>query len=136
MRPTEAQRLSLRSSLVAAIGESDTAVLMEAMPPIDYDTLATRDDLARTAAGLEAQIDALRTEMDGRFTMVDARFAQIDARFVAITAELRGEISEVRGEMSTLGGNLRSEMATQTKIFVGTQIGSMLGLAGLILGFG
>ena len=96
MRPTEAQRLSLRSSLVAAIGESDTAVLMEAMPPIDYDTLATRDDLARTAADLEAQIDALRTEMDGRFTMIDARFAEIDARFVAITAELRGEISEVQ----------------------------------------
>ena len=121
MRPTEAQRLSLRSSLVAVIGESDTTVLMEAMPPIDYDTLATKDDLVGTAAALDAKIDALRTDMD-------ARFAMVDARFVAITAELRGEIA-------TLGGDLRSEMASQTRILVGTHIASMLGFAGLILGF-
>ncbi len=111
MRPTEAQRLSLRSSLVALIGEPDTTVLMESMPPIDYDTLATRDDLDRSTAALDAKIDALRTDMDARFTMVDARF-------VAITAELR------------------SEMASLNRNLVATQIGSMLGLAGLILGFG
>ena len=122
MSVTEAQRLTLRTSLVAAIGEPATTVLMEAMPPIDYDNLATKADM-----------NVLRTDMD-------ARFAMVDARFVALSAELRGEMaelrSELRGEMATLGGDLRGEMASQTRLLVGTHIASMLGVAGLILGFG
>ena len=110
MSVTEAQRLALRSSLVAAIGEPATTVLMEAMPPIDYDNLATKADLT-----------VLRTDMD-------ARFAMVDARFVALSAELRGEMAELRGD-------LRSEMATHTRILVGTHTASLLGFAGLILGF-
>ena len=119
---TEAQRLTLRTSLVAAIGEPATTVLMEAMPPIDYDNLASKAD-----------IEVLRAEMN--------------ARFVALSAELRGEMAELRSdlraEMATLGGDLRTEMATlrgemasQTRIIVGAHIASMLGFAGLILGFG
>jgi hypothetical protein len=118
MSVTEAQRLTLRTSLVAAIGEPATDVLMEAMPPIDYDNLATKADL-----------NVLRTDMD-------ARFAMVDARFVALSAELRGEMTGLRGEMATLGGDLRTEMASLTRILVGTHIASMLGFAGLILGFG
>ena len=54
----------------------------------------------------------------------------VDARFVALSSELRSEMAEMRGD-------LRSEMASQTRILVGTHIASMLGLlAGLILGFG
>ncbi|MFN3219858.1 MAG: hypothetical protein ACE367_25500 [Acidimicrobiales bacterium] len=111
MSVTEAQRLTLRTSLVAAIGEPATDVLMEAMPPIAYDDLATKADL-------------------------DTRFAMVDARFVALSAELRGEMTGLRGEMATLGGDLRTEMASLTRILVGTHIASMLGFAGLILGFG
>ena len=150
MKPTEAQRLALRTGLVDAIGETNATVLMEAMPPIDYDTLATRDDLTLTAAALTNRIDTLRNELgafrneatgrfaqidaqfaqvDARFAQVDARFDQVDARFVAITAELRGEMAELRG-------GLRSEMASMTRLLVGTQVASMLGVVGLVLGFG
>ncbi|MFN3219851.1 MAG: hypothetical protein ACE367_25465 [Acidimicrobiales bacterium] len=122
MSVTEAQRLTLRTSLVAAIGEPATDVLMEAMPPIDYDNLATKADM-------------------------DARFAMVDARSVALSAELRSEMAtlggDLRTEMATLRGDLRTEMATlrgevasQTRILVGSHIASMLGFAGLILGFG
>ena len=111
MSPTEAQRLTLRTSLVAAIGEPATTVLMEAMPPIDYDNLATKADM-------------------------DAGFAMVDARFVALSAELRGEMAELRGEMTALGGSLRAEMAAQTRTLVATQVASMLGVVGLVLGFG
>ena len=55
MSVTEAQRLALRTSLVAVIGEPATDVLMEAMPPIDYDSLATKADLeARFARSMPA----------------------------------------------------------------------------------
>ena len=147
MKPTEAQRLALRTSLVDVIGESNATVLMEAMPPIDYDNLATRQDLALTAAALTNQTDALRYDFDARFGQIDARFArvdarfdQVDARFVAITAELRGEMAELRGElrgeMAELRGGLRSEMASMARLLVATQVASMVGVVGLVLGFG
>jgi hypothetical protein len=71
---------------------------------------------------LRADLNVLRTDMD-------ARFAMVDARFVALSAELRGEMAELRGD-------LRGEMASHTRLLVGTHIASMLGFAGLILGFG
>jgi uncharacterized phage infection (PIP) family protein YhgE len=164
VKPTESQRLALRTSLVEVIGESNATVLMEAMPPIDYDNLATRQDLALTAAALTNKIDAMRNDVDARFGQVDgrlgqvdarfdqidarfeqvdarfsridarfdqidARFEQVDARFVAITAELRGEMAELRG-------GLRSEMASMARLLVATQVASMVGVVGLVLGFG
>ena len=133
MSVTEAQRLTLRTSLVAVIGEPATTVLMEAMPPIDYDNLATKADLT-----------VLRTDMDARFAMVDARFVALSAELRGEMAELRGDLrsemaelrGDLRGEMAELRGELRSEMATQTRILVGTHIASLLGFAALILGFG
>jgi hypothetical protein len=84
---------------------------MEAMPPIDYDNLATKAD-------------------------IDARFAMVDARFVALSAELRGEMATLGGNLRTEMAALRNEMASQSRLLVGTHIASMLGFAGLILGFG
>ena len=143
MSVTEAQRLTLRTSLVAAIGEPATDVLMEAMPPIDYDNLATKADVNV----LRTDLNVLRADMDARFTKVDARFVALSAELRGEMAELRGELrgemaelrgemAEIRGETKALGGDLRSEMASQTRILVGTHIASMLGFAGLILGFG
>ena len=48
-------------------------------------------------------------------------------------AELRGEL---RGEMAELRGGLRSDMASMARLLVATQVASMVGVVGLILGFG
>ncbi|MFN3219853.1 MAG: hypothetical protein ACE367_25475 [Acidimicrobiales bacterium] len=109
MSVTEAQRLTLGTSLVAAIGEPATNVLMEAMPPIDHDKLATKAD-----------IEMLRADMNARFAMVDARCGG---------AERRTEMAERRA-------SLRADFARQTRILVCSHLASMLGLTALILRFG
>ena len=58
MKVTEAQRLELRERLSEAIGRESTTVLMEALPPVDYDTLATKNDLEAQRVALEARIGA------------------------------------------------------------------------------
>jgi hypothetical protein len=117
MSVTEAQRLTLRTSLVAAIGEPAN-VLMEAMPPIDYDNLATKAD-----------IEVLRAEMN-------ARFAMVDARCVALAGGRRSGGAERRIEMAERRASIRADFARQTRILVASHLASMLGLAGLILRFG
>lgn len=129
MPPTEAQRLSLRTRLVEVLGEPATTVLMESMPPIDYADLATKADLEALRSDIDAHFAAIRVD-------TDARFAMVDARFVAITAKLRGEMAGLRGDMTGLRGELRSDMASLTRTLVATQIASMLGVVGLVLGLG
>ena len=53
---TERDRLDLRTELIDAIGEDSADVLMEALPPLNYDELATKSDLTVLAKELRADM--------------------------------------------------------------------------------
>ena len=97
----------LRSKLTEVLGEREAAVLMESVPPMRYEELATKDDLTR-------EIGALRAEFRGD------------------GAQLRGEFAELRGEMAQLRGDVTLQMAKQLRVTVLTHVGSMLGLAAFL----
>jgi hypothetical protein len=126
MKVTETQRLTLRERLTEALGPESAMVLMEALPPVDYDSLATKTDLEAVRVTLEARIDASRSEL--RAEMAELR------------GDLRSEMAELRGglrsEMAELRGDLRSDIANNLKVTVAANIGSMVGLAALIVGLG
>lgn len=63
MKITEQDRLELRQQLTNTIGAQSTNVLMEALPPVDYNQLATKTDLKNLRRDLEAQSTVLRGEM-------------------------------------------------------------------------
>ena len=73
---------------------------MEALPPLDYDQLATKADLEVLARELRADV-------------------------AVADAGLRSELANVRGDMAA---NLR--------VSVAANVGSMMGLAALIVGLG
>ena len=61
---SENDRLDLRQALVEALGSEHLAnVAMEAMPPLDYDQLATRADLDLLGRELRAEMAQLRGEL-------------------------------------------------------------------------
>ena len=86
MTINEKDRLDLRQALEELFADQRLAeIAMEAMPPIDYSSLATKRDL-----------DALSSELRGE------------------VAELRGEVAEFRGALdSGLANNLRVMIAAQ-----------------------
>ena len=98
---SENDRLDLRQALAASLGsERLAAVAMEAMPPIDYDQLATKDDLALLGRELRAEM----AELGG---------------------ELRGEMAELHGELKAdLTSNLRLMITAQvtTMLMLGTWV--------------
>ncbi len=120
MATTEDDRLALRSALTETIGEREARVLMEALPPVDYDRLATRDDLDRQDLLTKAEFNAQR--------------AETAAEFSAVRAEMATEFAAVRSEMTTGFARLDKALAAQLRVTVLTHVGSMIGFTALIAG--
>lgn len=130
MKITEAQRLALRTRLVDVIGEPDTDVLMASIPPLDYELLATKDDLAAleriTTAefrSVRSEIQALRSETAGQFAAVQGQFAVV-----------HGEFAAVRGEMVAMEGRFQLALAKQLRVVLAAQFASVVATVGLVVG--
>jgi hypothetical protein len=87
---------------------------MDAIPPIDWDRFATKDDIAAatilTKAEMELEFANLRSEVAVQF------------------AEVRTEFADVRSEMRTGFADLRAEFAHSMRINTFTIIGSIAAL--------
>lgn len=139
----EARRLALLSRLSEVLGEEEARTLIECLPPVRWEHLATKDDV-------KASEDRIRTEMSGKFALVDAEFARVhtridglehkmDAGFESLrgeVAEIRGEVAEVRGELAEVRGELALQMAKLTRTMVFIMSGFMLTIWGTMFGIG
>jgi len=90
---TETQRIELYERIKrTSLGEEGANLVMNALPNVDWDSIATHDDLALLRADLRGEMAGLRGEM----------------------ADLRGEMtglrSELRGEMATLRSDVRADL--------------------------
>ncbi len=64
MKISEKERLDLRQELERVFSNPRFAeIAMEAMPPVDYDRLATKDDLAALSQELRGSMAELRGEL-------------------------------------------------------------------------
>ena len=77
-------RRELFDVLEAGLGTRGAALLMAQLPPVAWDELATKSDLA-----------LLRGEMEYRFGQIEARFGQIDGRFGQIDGRLGGLVPKL-----------------------------------------
>ena len=117
----ETTRFRITNKFVGILGDEDAAKLMDAIPPIDWDRFATKDDITAatilTKAEMELQFANFRTEVALQFAGVRTEFA-----------EVRTEFADVRAEMRTGFANLRVEFAHSMKVNTFTIIGSLAAL--------
>ena len=110
----ETTRFRITNKFVGVLGDEDAAKLMDAIPPIDWDRFATKDDIAAatilTKAEMELEFANFRTEVAVQF------------------AEVRTEFADVRSEMRTGFADLRAEFAHSMRINTFTIIGSIAAL--------
>ena len=139
----ETTRFRITNKFVGILGDEDAAKLMDAIPPIDWDRFATKDDITAatilTKAEMELQFANFRTETALQFAEVRTEFADVRtemrtgfANFRTETAlqfaEVRTEFADVRTEMRTGFANLRAEFAHSMKVNTFTIIGSLAAL--------
>ena len=113
----------MRDRLVMAIGAEATDTLMDHLPPVGWADVARRSDVEDSAR-------LLRADIDREFTAVRSEMA---TEFAAV----RTEMASLRAATADLGGQLRSEMAQQTRTIMfgtmaalGTTIAAMAAAAG------
>ena len=136
----ETTRFRITNKFVGILGDEDAAKLMDAIPPIDWDRFATKDDIAAatllTKAEMELEFANFRTEMNSRFAEVRSEFAtqfaevrtEMRTEFADVRTEMRTEFADVRSEMRTGFANIRAEFAHSMRVNTMAVIGSMAAL--------
>jgi hypothetical protein len=86
-------RFRITDKFVGILGDEDAAKLMDAIPPIDWDRFATKDDIAAatilTKAEMELEFANFRTEMNSRFAEVQAGFSKVYVKFAEADAKMQ-----------------------------------------------
>jgi hypothetical protein len=146
---SEGQRLALLNRLCEVLGEEEANTLMDSLPPVYWEQLATKGDLAASEqrlgnemrsgfAKVYAELHSLHTETAAEFknirTETATEFKNIRTETAAEFAKVYGELHSLRTETAAEFKNVRSEMALQFAKQTRTMVFTMLGLAVPILG--
>ncbi len=97
---TEKERFDLYEQLTDWLGPVHAGILMENLPPISWDQIATKHDVY----AVKDDINAVRVDFRDAIGLLNA---QMDAQGTA----LRGEMSELRGDLRSEMSELRSDMS-------------------------
>ena len=129
----ETTRFRITNKFVGILGDEDAAKLMDAIPPIDWDRFATKDDIAAatilTKAEMELEFANFRTEVAVQFAEVRS---EMRTEFADVRTEMRAGFAQTDlnfNEMKTEFANIRAEFAHSMRVNTLTTIG---GLAALI----
>jgi len=121
---TESQRTELYEFVKrSSLGEAGADIVMNAIPTIDWNDVATKVDLGLLGAELRDEMGALRDELCGE---MGALRDELRGEMGALRGELRGEMGALRGELRGEMGALRGEMTGE----MGALRGEMTGLRG------
>ena len=107
MTMTDAERTALHNKLTDVLGTKEASKLMEHLPPIRWDQLATKDDLKASEERLGARIDGTNVRLDGTNARIDETNDQLSetrGEFREMRGEIRGEFTAIRGEFTAIRG--------------------------------
>ena len=94
----------LLSRLSEVLGEEEARTLIECLPPVRWEQLATKDDV-------RASEDRICTEMNGKFAQVDAEFARVHTRIDGLEHKMDAGFESLRGELAEHRAEQRGELA-------------------------
>ena len=135
----ETTRFRITNKFVGILGDEDAAKLMDAIPPIDWDRFATKDDIAAatilTKAEMELEFANFRTEVAVQFAEVRTEFAdfrnEMRTEFADVRTEMRAGFAQTDlkfNEMKTEFANIRAEFAHSMRVNTLTTIGGLAAL--------
>ncbi len=136
----EKTRLDLRAKFEEFMGPRLANATMEAMPPLDYDQLATKTDVANLGVELRGDMADLRGDLRGEMAELRGDLRGEMAELRGGMAELRGDMvkmeSGLRGDMSKMESGLRGDMSKMLRTMVISQLGTALAVGGFVASLG
>ncbi len=101
---TEKERFDLYEQLIDWLGPVHAGILMENLPPISWDQIATKDDVHAVRDDFRDAIGLLGEQMGAQGTALRGEMSEL-------RGDLRTEMSELRSDMSDFRTELRTEMS-------------------------
>jgi hypothetical protein len=117
----ENDRWALHQKARECFGEREGDILMEHLPPAGWSHLATKDDVALSAAVLRTEMAELRTDL--KTEMAELR------------TELKTNMAELRTELKTDMAALRTDMHKDFRNHTWTMIAAMGSIQAFALTF-
>ena len=111
MPVTESERLALHEQLAEKIGPEPAGTLMNQLPRVDSDELATKTDLRQFGDQLQTEMRGLKSEMRAE---MEQRFANLDRRITAVQVDISGLAREFTDKMARQSRNLILAMLAMT----------------------
>ena len=122
MSTDEPIRLRLHQRLTELLDPELADAMMESMPPMRWDQLATKDDLALLDARIEeiaARIDAATRRMVERIDAQSMHLgSRIDAQSMRLDTRIDAQNHSLVGEMALLEGRLSVRYVETTRMIV------------------
>ena len=109
----EKVRWALMRRLIEVLGEEEAETLMESLPPVVWQQIATKDDLLVLKDDLAALEERLMSAMDIRFAEFKSELAEFKSEVYGEFAALRVESAEFKSEVCGGFAALRVELADQ-----------------------
>lgn len=99
MKSNETLRFEVRQQVAENFGADFATMLMDVIPPFDWDRVVAKDDLARAIDPLNASIAnlATRQELTELRAEINVRFAEVDGKFFAIRSEIQKSARSMMG---------------------------------------
>jgi predicted nuclease with TOPRIM domain len=123
-------RHELHRRLEELLGEEAADTLMEALPPVPWDELATKEDLARLEERLNARLDGRIATLDGRIATLDGRIDSLEDRIGTLDERWteRLELTEHK-----LMAAFRYELIQQSRTVIASQIGAIVATGSVVV---
>ena len=142
MSITENDRLDLRAKFEEIFGTRLAEIAMEAMPPLNYDQFATKQDVANLGIELRAEIGGLRGDMTSLEAGLRGDMTSLEAGLrgdmTALESSQRGTMasleSGLRGDMALMEARLMETMGKQFRQYFFANLAVMLTMVGLVVG--
>lgn len=144
-------REALRQALEPTLGAQPTALLMEQLPRVPSDELATRSDLSAMEGRFDARLteidrrwdarfEALERRWDDRITHLDEKWddrmarleAKWDDRMVHLEAKWDERWGRLEAELkASFRGELNAALVSQTRTVVFSTLGAVVSMSGV-----
>ena len=130
---TETQRTTLYNQLTNTIGQEAARTLMEQLPPMGWDQVATKEDVKASEKMLLREISASETRVRGELRETEGRLlvqiADSESRLGARIDETNRELSALKDEVRTGFADLKLALAKQIRWVAAVLLGFAVSMA-------
>lgn len=128
MATTHRQRLSMHTKLVDIMGQEDAETLMEHLPAVPWDQMATKDDVKSSELRILSELaktNAALAETNAALVETNAALADTRVGFREALGETNADVVELKGEVQLGFARLERRLAWY-----------LVAVAALLVGFG